>query len=234
MKLGIMQPYFFPYIGYFQLINSVDKFVIYDDAQYEKGGWVNRNRILVNGKDSMFVLRIKKDNFKLKINERFLIDNFKYINNKLLKSIQLSYTKAPFYKDVINLLSNTLQYEEQNLSKFIINSLIEICKYLDINTEILISSQLQNNFSIKGREKVIYLNKILKSNTYINSIGGTKLYSKDIFKQNNIDLYFIKTKYITYKQFNENKFIPNLSIIDVLMFNSKEKVKNLLNEYELI
>lgn len=233
MKLGVMQPYFFPHIGYWQLINAVDKLVIYDDVQYIKGGWVNRNRILINDKDSMFTLRINKDNFKLNINERFLIDNFQYHNNKIIKSIELAYWKSPYFNEVIEIIRDILNYDERNLSKFIVNSILTTCEYLDINTKIIISSELEKDNSLKSQDKVIHINKILNTNIYINSIGGIDLYSKEEFKQNGIDLYFIKTKDIKYNQF-KNEFIPNLSIIDVLMFNSKDKVKELLNEYELV
>lgn len=234
MKLGIMQPYLFPYIGYFQLINSVDKFLLYDDVQFIKGGWINRNRLLINGKYSMFILKIKSDNFKLNINERFLMENFEYENKKIIKSIKLAYSKAPYFNEVIDLIENILSYNENNLSKFIINSIIEICNYLDINTEIIISSQLKKNNSLKAQEKVIHINNILGSNIYINSLGGIELYSKKVFEENGINLYFLKSKNIIYTQFDEKKFISNLSIIDVLMFNAKEKVKELLNEYELV
>ncbi|MCB2312383.1 WbqC family protein [Clostridium tagluense] len=233
MKVGIMQPYLFPYIGYFQTINAVDKYVIYDDVQFIKGGWINRNRLLINGKASMVTLKIKKEDFKLNINEIFLVDNFEYENNKVLKSIELVYSRAPYFSNTIDVIREILTYKDKNLSKFIINSIVEICKFLDVNTELIISSQLKKDTSLKAEEKVIHINEILGSDTYINAIGGMELYSKDKFKEQGIDLFFVKMKEIKYKQFNGD-FIPNLSIIDVLMFNSKEEVKRLLSEYELV
>ncbi|MGH4123606.1 MAG: WbqC family protein [Clostridium sp.] len=233
MKAGIMQPYLFPYIGYFQTINAVDKYVVYDDVQFIKGGWINRNRLLINGKASMVTLKIRKEDFKLNINEMFLLDNFEYENNKVLKSIELVYSRAPYFSNTIDVIREILTYKDKNLSKFIINSIVIICKFLDISTELIISSQLKKDTSLKAEEKIIHINKILGSNTYINAIGGMGLYSKDKFKEQEIDLFFIKMKEIKYKQFNDD-FIPNLSIIDVLMFNSKEEVKRLLNEYELV
>ncbi len=233
MRVGIMQPYIFPYIGYFQTINTVDKYVIYDDIQFIKGGWINRNRLLINGKASMITLKIKKENFNLNINEKSLVDNFEYENNKFLKSIELAYSRAPYFGDMINVIRDILNYKEKNLSRFITNSIVKICNFLEINTEIIISSQLKKDKSLTGQEKVIHVNKILGSDTYINAIGGMELYSKAKFKEQEIDLFFIKIKEVKYKQFNGD-FIPNLSIIDVLMFNSKEEVKRLLNEYELV
>lgn len=234
MKLGIMQPYLFPYLGYFQSINAVDKFVIYDDVQFIKGGWINRNRILINGKDSMITVRIKKDDFRLNINERYLVDNYEYENNKILKSIELAYSKAPYFKEIIKLIKDIFNFKEKNLSEFIINSIIEICCYLDINTEIIISSKLNKDNTLENQSKVIHINKMLGADTYINAFGGINLYSKEIFKKNEIDLFFLKMNDIDYEQFNQSEFIPNLSIIDVLMFNSKDQVKKMLNEYELV
>lgn len=234
MKLGIMQPYLFSYLGYFQSINAVDKFVIYDDVQFIKGGWINRNRILINGKESMLTLKIKKDDFKLNINERYLVDNYEYENNKIIKSIELAYSKAPYFKEIIKLIKDIFNFKENNLSQFIVNSIIKICNYLDITTEIILSSKLNKDNTLKNQCKVIHINKILGANTYINALGGIELYSREVFKRNEIDLFFLKMNDIVYKQFDENNFIPNLSIIDVLMFNSKEQVKKMLNEYELV
>ncbi|MCB2296297.1 WbqC family protein [Clostridium tagluense] len=233
MRVGIMQPYIFPYIGYFQMINTVDKYVIYDDVQFIKGGWINRNKVLINGKASMITLKTKKDDFKLNINEISLVDNYEYEKNKVLKSIELAYSRAPYFSNTIGIIRDILNYKEKNLSKFIENSIVEICSFLDINTELIISSQIKKDTSLKAEEKVIHINKILGSDTYINVIAGMELYSKDKFKEQGIDLFFIKMKEVKYKQFNHD-FIPNLSIIDVLMFNPKEEVKRLLSEYELV
>ncbi|MDP4145749.1 MAG: WbqC family protein [Bacillota bacterium] len=232
MKVGIMQPYLFPYLGYFQLINAVDKFVVYDDVQYMKGGWINRNRILINGSVNTFTLRIKKDDFRLNINQRYLVENYQYENKKILKSIELAYKKATYYDNVIGLIKDILMYDETNLSKFITNSIIQICKYLELDTEIILSSTIEKEHMDDAQDKVIQVNKLLDADTYINAIGGKELYSKSIFKANGLNLYFIKMNNVTYKQFN-NEFIPCLSIIDVLMFNSKKSIKELLNQYTL-
>lgn len=233
MKVGIMQPYIFPYIGYFQAINTVDKYVIYDDVQFIKRGWINRNRLLINGKANMITFKIIKHNFKLNINEIFLVDNFEYENNKILKSIELAYSRAPYFSNTIDVIRDILNYKDKNISKFIINSIVKICSFLDINTELIISSQLKKDTSLKAQEKGIHINKILGSDTCINAIGGMELYSKGEFKEQGIDLFFIKMKEVKYKQFND-EFIPNLSIIDVMMFNSIEEIKVMLEAYELL
>ncbi|MBE6062867.1 MAG: hypothetical protein E7207_04745 [Clostridium butyricum] len=233
MKIGIMQPYLFPYIGYFQLIKSVDKFVVCDDVQYIKQGWINRNRILINGQPKLFVFSLKKGHQALKINERYFGSNFKSEKDKFLKTIKYSYKRAPYYNKVISLLLDILNCDiDIDISKYICNSLKILCGVFNINTKFLISSQITKDNKLKCQDKVIDIVKKLDGDVYINSIGGKKLYSKENFKNNNIDLFFVKNNNIRYKQY-EDEFVPNLSIIDVMMFNSIEKIKGMLNEYIL-
>ena len=228
MKLAIMQPYIFPYIGYFQLINAVDKFVVYDNIEYTKKGWINRNRILLNGKAGYFTFPLKKDSDYLHIGQRRLSASFKEEKLKLFRKITGAYKKADQFETVFPLLHAIINSEEENLFKFIHHSLQEMCKFLDIKTEFIISSEIPIDHSLTSQDKVIAICKAMNAAAYINSAGGMDLYSKEIFKQQNIDLIFIKSNAAEYGQF-KNEFVPGLSIIDVLMFNSKEKVKELLN-----
>jgi hypothetical protein len=233
MKLAIMQPYFFPYIGYFQLINSVDKFIIYDNIQYTKKGWINRNRILVNKKDQLITLPVRKDSDYLNIVERELSESWGKDKNKMLNVIKSSYNKAPYFQETFELISKYLNDSEVNLFKFIYNGIILINDYLEIKTPIVISSTINIDHTLKSQDKVLSLCKKQNSNIYINSIGGIELYNKETFKKNNIELNFIKSNPIQYTQFN-NEFVPWLSIIDVMMFNSREQIKEYLNNYTLI
>ncbi len=228
-----MQPYLLPYIGYFQLINAVDKFVLHDDVQYIKRGWINRNRILLNGNEYLFTLSINKDPFHFNINQRHYNDAVGLQRKKLLNAIRRAYSKAPFYNVVMNLLVDIFADQERNVSTMITNSLKSVCLYIGIKPHFYLSSELAKNNSLSGEERVLDVNKCMGSDNYINLIGGFELYSKEKFEKNYIKLNFLKTKEITYKQFS-NDFVPNLSIIDVLMFNSKNEVQRLLNEYELI
>lgn len=232
MKLGIMQPYFFPYIGYWQLMNYVDKYVIYDDVSFIKGGWINRNRILSNGQPVYFNLNIIGASSNKLINEVKVNTNEKVIE-KSLKTIKGTYQKAPYFDQVYPLIESILKNKEENLPLFIKKSFEIIANYLDISTEFIISSDLSKNNSLKGQDKVMDICNILKAKTYVNAIGGQKLYSFNEFKENGIYLNFLKTNNIEYVQFN-NEFVANLSIIDVLMFNSKEEAKRFLNDFELI
>lgn len=233
MKLAIMQPYLFPYIGYFQLINAVDKFIIADDVQYINKGWINRNRILIKGKEHLFTLSIKKAPFHFNINQRHYIDAVGFQKKKLLNTIRHAYSKAPFYDVVMDLLVDIFADQELNVSTMITNSLKSVCLYIGIKPDYCLSSELARNNSLSMEESTLDINKCMGSDNYINQIGGVKLYSKEKFVENHIKLNFLKTKEIPYKQFS-NDFVPNLSIIDVLMFNSKIEVQRLLNEYELI
>jgi len=233
MKLAIMQPYFMPYIGYFQLINSVDKFVIYDNIQYTKKGWINRNRILVNGNDQLITLPIKKDSDYLNVVERELSESWGKDKNKMLNVIKSSYIKSPYFQETFELISKCLNNPEVNLFKFIYDSIVLINDYLEIKTPIVISSTIKVDHTLKSQDKVLSLCKEQNADVYINSIGGVELYNKEVFKQNNIELNFIKSNPLQYKQFN-SEFISWLSIIDVMMFNSKEQIKEYLNSYTLI
>lgn len=232
-KLAIMQPYFFPYIGYFQLINSVDEFIIYDNIQYTKKGWINRNKMLFDNKEYIFTLPIKKDSYMLNINERFISENWKIDREKLLRKIKLSYSKSPFFDEIIQLIEEIFFYEDNNLFNFLYNSLIKICDYINIDTKFIISSNVDINHNLKGKDKVISMCKQLNCSKYINAIGGESLYSKIEFEKQGINLQFIKNNINPYKQ-NNDVFFGGLSIIDVLMFNEVEIIKKYLNNYELI
>ncbi len=230
MKLAIMQPYLFPYIGYFQLIQAVDKFVLYDNIQFTKKGWINRNRILVNGKDEFITLPLKKDSDFLHVDQRKLAESFATEKVKILRKISEAYRKAPEFDSVYPLVQAIINNNNENLFDFIYQSLRSVCSYLDIKTEIIISSTLPIDHQLRSQDKVIAICKALHASQYINPIGGVALYSKETFEQNNIALNFIKAADVEYKQFS-NEFIPWLSIIDVMMFNPKEKVQQYLQSY---
>lgn len=234
MKIGIMQPYIFPYIGYFQLIHAVDKFVIYDNIQFTKKGWINRNRLLLNGKDEYFTLPLKNDSDFLNVNERELSKDWLKEKTKVLNKIKENYKKAPYFNEVFNLVETCFNFEHLNLFDFILNALKNTLNYLSIKTEIVVSSTLKINHSLKAEEKVIAICKEINAETYINPIGGLELYSKEHFLNEGIKLNFIKANNCVYKQF-DNAFIPFLSIIDIMMFNSKEETKRMIEkEYVLI
>lgn len=230
-KLGIMQPYFLPYIGYFQLIDAVDEFVIYDNIQYTKKGWINRNRILQNGTDTYITLPLKKASDFLDVRERFLADNFD--RNKLFRQIQTAYRKAPYYEQTIDLVRQIIFCETENLFEYIYHSVLLVCKYLNIETPILVSSTLNYDNMLKGQDKVQAICMERNAEMYVNAIGGIKLYQASSFLQKGIELRFIQTEFQEYRQFGNN-FLPGLSILDVMMFNSTNVVDGMLKMYRLL
>ncbi|MEY4539610.1 MAG: hypothetical protein RLZZ306_1367 [Bacteroidota bacterium] len=232
MKIGIMQPYIFPYIGYFQLINSVDKFVIYDDVNFINKGWINRNRILNNGKDSLFSIPLKEASQNKLINEIEVNWDIAW-KSKFLKTLEQCYKKAPFYQETLSIIEQTLNIDNEPISKVVEQNLRLICEYLDIKTEIISSSAIYKNINLKAQERILDICLQEKATQYINPIGGLELYDKDFFEAKNIKMNFIKSNSIEYKQY-KNKFVPWLSMIDVLMFNSKEEIKEFLDNYELV
>ncbi len=227
-----MQPYLFPYLGYFQLIKCVDVFVEYDDVNFIKSGWINRNRILLNNKPFLLTLYLEsKSSYRL-VNQTKILQQ-KENKERLCRIIESAYRKAPKFDNVFPLLEKIILKKENNLSKYIDFSLLEITNYLDIKTPLIKSSEINKNNKLKGESKVIDICKRLGANSYINAIGGIELYKKENFSSKKIELQFIKMEEIKYPQFG-NEFVPNLSIIDVLMFNSRKKITSLLNKYRLV
>jgi hypothetical protein len=232
MKLAIMQPYIFPYIGYFQLIKAVDKFVIYDDVNFINRGWINRNRILVNGKDSLFTIPLKEASQNKLINE-IEVNWDDAWKSKWLKTLEQSYKKAPYFQQVRPIIEQTLGQEKTIFSEIIVENLKLINAYLGITTEIISSSSIYQNTELKAQTRIVDICLQEKANHYINPIGGIELYQKEVFEEKGMQLNFIKSKPVQYPQL-KNDFVPWLSIIDVLMFNSVEQIQTFLDSYELV
>ena len=228
-----MQPYFLPYVGYFHLINSVDEFVIYDNIQYTKKGWINRNRILVNGSDKIITLPIKKDSDYLDVSGRYLADSWEIEKSKLNNLIISSYKKSPQFNRVFPVISSILELPNTNLFEYILGSLQLLNSYLRIETPITISSTINIDHSLKSKEKVIAICEELNADTYINAIGGQELYDEKKKKNRGLDLKFVKSPPLDYKQY-KNEFIPWLSILDVLMFNNRKDITDYMNQYTLV
>lgn len=231
-RLAIMQPYFFPYIGYFQLIRAVDRFVIYDNIQYTKKGWINRNRFLLDGADQLFSVPLKNAAEGLNVVDRQIADDFR--KDKLLNRLREAYRHAPYFERVFPIVENSVRQQETNLFKYIYRSLRDTCDYLEIETEFVIASSVPVAPALTGKEKVIGLCQDLGAEIYINPIGGQDLYAREDFRACGIELQFLKSKPYSYPQFNR-EFVPWLSIIDVMMFNRVGDIKNyLVSGYELI
>ncbi len=228
-----MQPYFFPYIGYFQLIAAVDKFVIYDDVSFINKGWINRNNILINGKAGLIIVPLNGASQNKLIKDIAPVSEKKW-RNTLLKTIEQNYKKAPMYNSVYSLLQQLINDDAETISELNYKGIKVVCDYLNISTTLIPSSDVYGNSNLKGQFRILDICTIEKADHYINPIGGIELYDSKLFNENKIKLSFIKSSAISYAQFN-NVFAPNLSIIDVLMFCEPEFVHiQLIKAYELI
>ena len=232
MKVGIMQPYLFPYLGYWQLIHHVDKFVIYDNVQYTKKGWITRNRFLQNGEPEYFSLSLAAASSTLDIKDRYLAPDFDRV--KMIRSLDAAYGKAPYYKENFPAIAAIIENPENNLYAYIRSSIDAICDLIGITTDCITSSDVRESpHRLKGEDRVIAINKTLGASEYINPIGGTELYRADYFKDNGIKLSFLKSIPLEYQCF-EKPCHPHMSIVDVLMFNSRARVAQALSSYAII
>lgn len=227
-----MQPYLFPYLGYFQLIASVDKFVFYDDVNYINKGWVNRNNLLVNNQAHLFTIPLSAvSQNKLILETR--VSPEQAWKTKLLKTIETAYRKAPHFDVVFLMISEWIAHPPEFISELNVRSTKEICEYLDITTELENSSSVYNNSELKGQHRILDICLKEKAETYINPIGGMSIYDSSLFAEKNIELLFLKTTFTPYKQY-ANEFVPGLSIIDYLMFLSPEDIKQKLKEFTFV
>jgi hypothetical protein len=232
MKLAIMQPYFLPYLGYFQLIGCVDEFIVYDNIKYVKSGWINRNRLCRGGEAAVFSLPLKAASDSLDVRERELAPSFE--REKLLNQFRGAYHRAPQFPQVFALLERIVGFGDNNLFGYLEHSIRGVCGFLGIGTPIRVSSGIGIDHSLKGEDKVMDLCRAAGASTYVNAIGGVDLYSKDEFRRRGVELKFVRMKPLEYPQFG-TPFVPALSIVDVLMFNSPETVRRLVSDhYELI
>lgn len=255
MKLGIMQPYIFPYIGYFQVIHAVDKYILYENLDYIKEGWIHRNRILIkSGEPKYITINIEAKSSYTKISEIKLCKNDKW-KKKILNTIKFNYSRSSYFQEIFPLVEKIVNKDFDNIHIYNSNCIITICDYLDISTKIQYSNQnylemenlLDDEYDQEDKNRrisapygdlekktarVIKMCEKEGADVFINAPGGEKLYKKEVFKEYGIHLYFVETEAINYPQFSHS-FVPNLSIIDVLMHCGKEKTKDLLKKYRL-
>lgn len=232
MKLAIMQPYFFPYLGYFSLMESVDVFVVYDDVNFIRRGWINRNHFLGAIGGYRYTLPIKNASQNAKICDLH-ISQFDKQKKQFLASIEHSYKKAPYFNEVTLLLSRVFSIGNDNLASFLTHALECIANYIGVTTKILRSSELKIAQEKTRQARIIALCNRLNASTYINAAGGTELYDSTSFSGNNVELQFIQFEGAQYKQHNTNSFVANLSVIDGLMFNSPSELLSIIKRYSI-
>lgn len=230
--IAIMQPYFFPYIGYWQLIHAVDRFVIYDDVNYINRGWINRNRLLINGTPTYMTAPLYGSSQNKHICDISLESSSTW-RNKLIKMIEMTYRKTPYFTEVFPLIERLIRYETDNLSDYLVYQLQTLATFMGIKTEFVITSRCYENEDLAGQERILDICKREQANIYINPKGGQALYDKKIFSNEGINLNFIIMHPLPYQQKNI-EFVPYLSIIDALMEIGSLDIKRHLNAFELI
>lgn len=227
-----MQPYFVPYIGYFQLIAAVDLFVLHDRVKYVKKGWINRNRILQDGSDAVISLPISHDSDTLDIRDRRVAPDFD--RDRLLNRVREAYRKAPCFQQTMPLVESIVRHEDADLFQYLRHGVSCVCEHLGISTPIVPASTIAIDHSLRAQDKVIALAKAAGADTYVNAIRGMELYSAESFREAGLRLRFLRSRPFEYPQFGK-PFVPWLSIVDVLMFNPVAAIREQLTTgYELI
>lgn len=224
-----MQPYFFPYIGYYQLAYAVQKFVFLDDVAFIKQGYINRNSILLGGRPHEFSLPVAKASSFRAINDHRYIKEY----SKFFKMLEQNYRKAPYFNTAMQLVESVINQEDDSVSVKNAHSIKAVFSYLGIERDFLCSSELPRREGLKGQGRILDLCDRLALTEYINSIGGQALYSKNDFSAAGVELHFLKSQPRPYMQ-GSNEFIANLSMIDVLMYCDKDSIRDQLASYALV
>ena len=233
MRLAIMQPYFFPYIGYFQLCHAADHFIFFDDVNFITQGWINRNKILIESEPKLFTIPLRKASQNKKINEVEVdLGQMKKWRIKFKKTLLQNYGKSPYFDEVITLINNVLDGHHRNISELAIASIKKTAEFLELPLESSKSSKKEYDRDVTPQEKVFQLCKQTNATEYINLPGGKQLYKKVDFENHNIKLQFLTPFIHTYPQLSEG-FTSHLSILDIMFLNSKETAKKMIANYAI-
>ena len=230
MNIAIMQPYLFPYLGYVQLMQAADIFVVYDNAQFMKGGWINRNRILGATGVQTFTLQLSGASANKKINEIDIGGN----RAKIFRTLEQTYAKAPYGPETLDYVERCFAFEDSNLARFTENSLRELAGFLNIHAKFMTASHLEFDYQASAQDKVLSICEALDATHYINAEGGRELYDQPSFEAAGIKLRFLEHKPTEYSQFRrKGAFEPRLSVIDALANIGSKGVTELLNDFTL-
>lgn len=232
-KVAIMQPYVFPYIGYMNLVNASDNFVFYDDVNFIKGGWINRNKIMLMGEPFRFTIPLRHQSQNVLIKDTEVV-GLTYFADKFLKQLSSSYKNSLYKNSVLDYVQEALDSRHVSISDVAVASIVLFFKYLGVSKSFLHSSKEFSATRGMGKaERLIEITRLLESNYYINAIGGTSLYEKEFFRSNGVDLQFIKPTLVPYKHCNGvgSTFNAGLSIIDLMMNLSAEELRIHLNSF---
>lgn len=233
-RIAVMQPYFFPYIGYYQLANQVDQFILYDNIEFSKRGWIHRNRILIDQQIKYISLNLKKDSDFKEIRERVLSGvYFDKNRSKILRQIENSYKDSVSYSEVMPVIESAMNVDSRNLYDYLLHTLLVIFDHLNINTEVITSSTVQIDHSLESKKKLRAFCKYFGVNQLLNPIGGKPLYDQSEFLENGVSISFMEAIDIQYN--NQKGPVPtHLSIIDVMMNNSRDELQKMLHNFQLV
>lgn len=228
MKLAVMQPYFFPYLGYFQLIHAVDVFVVYDDVAYIKQGWINRNFLLADCRPQRFTVPLSgASSFRAIHAVQPAAGRWR---GKFLESLRHAYARAPQFSEVYSLVEAVVHSGSTSIADLAVESLKAVMSYADLRTSIRPTSRVYDNAQLTGQHRILDICRQEGADTYVNLPGGKSLYDRAAFAAKGVDLLFIEMNDVAYPQFRCD-FVPNLSVLDVLMFNERERVQELMQRY---
>jgi hypothetical protein len=230
VKLAIMQPYFAPYLGYFQLMAAVDRFVLLDDVNFINRGWINRNRILVGGREHMITIPLRGASQNLRINEIELDDQAPW-RAKLARTLEQAYRKAPYFEETMPLLRAQLACPDSGLAPFLRASLASFHAWLELPCRLVDSAAAYGNESLKGAERIMDICRREGAAVYINPPGGRELYDAAAFAAQGTELRFLKPRLLPYPQ-GTAEFLPGLSIIDILMHQGRAATRAALTPTE--
>ena len=231
MRLAIMQPYFVPYIGYFQLMAQADKFVLLDDVNFINRGWINRNRIAVGGEPAWLTVPLVKASQNRLINEIQIADDPSW-KKKVARTVELNYAQAPFSKEILPLFSSILEDARGSLSEFLFNTLSQLAAYLGLTTAIQTTSAIYPKEGLAGQERILDICRREGATTYINLPGGRSLYDTQLFASAGIDLLFLEPN-LKEMSLRHSGDEPSLSILDLLMWNPAPAVKEAISRAAL-
>jgi hypothetical protein len=234
MRVAIMQPYFFPYIGYFQLIYATDRFILLDDVQYIRHGWINRNRILKPGEGVQYITVPLAAHHRETLIKDIGISDAPGCFLKILRQLEHYRKRAPYYKAVMELLRECFNCNATGITALNAHCLETVCRYIGLRYHIEIAGQLHLDYTAvqEADEWALQISRQLGASEYINPPGGSSFFNRAKYEANNIQLWFLHPHLRAYDQ-GRQKFEPGLSIIDVMMFNTPEQIRSLLQEYEL-
>ena len=233
MKLAIMQPYLFPYIGYFQLIRASDRFVFYDDVNYIKQGWINKNRIFINGVIFDFTVPLSKaSSFRRICDTRIDEKSYSFWKDKLYKALEQGYRKARYFAEAMCVVDRVFASRVEFISELAALSVLETARYLSLETQFVVGSRHYANANYRGQARVIDICLREGASHYINPAGGVDLYQHANFNAYGIDLSFLRPDLQAYDQQCET-FVPGLSVIDIMMHLTPARARNLVDHYEL-